>query len=101
MENPKATIASNPYRPDSGNPTDFLQLSIVIPALNEEKSIGGCVKKALQTMRKLGVRGEVVVADNGSTDRTREITEQEVARIVPVTKKGYGNAHLEGFRAAH
>ena len=76
------------------------ELSIVIPALNEEKTIAPCIEKALKAIEALGVQGEVVVADNGSTDRTREISASLGARVVPVEGKGYGRALRGGFEAA-
>lgn len=75
-------------------------MSIVIPALNEEKSIAICVEKALRTMESLGVAGEVVVADNGSTDSTVKCAETAGARVIPVAEKGYGSALMGGFAGA-
>lgn len=77
-----------------------IELSIVIPALNEEKTIPLCINKALEAIKALGVQGEVVVADNGSTDRTRDIATSLGARVVPVEGKGYGRALRGGFEAA-
>ena len=76
------------------------ELSIVIPALNEERTIAHCVGKAQKAIKSLGVPGEVVVADNGSTDRTRAIAEGLGARVVTVEGKGYGRALRSGFAAA-
>lgn len=75
-------------------------MSIVIPALNEEKTISFCIEKALCCLRELKISGEVLVADNGSTDRTREVAEALGARVVPVEGKGYGRALRGGFEAA-
>ncbi|MBI4371713.1 MAG: glycosyltransferase family 2 protein [Elusimicrobia bacterium] len=77
-----------------------LELSIVIPALNEERAVGTCVREALAAIAAAGVAGEVLVADNGSTDRTREIAASLGARVVPVAGKGYGRALRGGFAAA-
>lgn len=77
-----------------------LELSVVIPALNEERTIAHCVTKAQKAITALGSPGEVVVADNGSSDRTREIATQLGARVVPVEGKGYGRALRGGFAAA-
>ena len=77
-----------------------LELSIVIPALNEELTIAHCVKKALKAIAALGVSGEVLVADNGSTDRTRAVAEGLGARVAPIEGKGYGRALRGGFTAA-
>lgn len=77
-----------------------LELSIVIPALNEELTIAHCVEKARKAIAALGVPGEVLVADNGSTDKTRAAAEAAGARVVPVEGKGYGRALRGGFTAA-
>jgi len=77
-----------------------LELSVVIPALNEERTIAHCVEKAKKAVAALGGAGEVLVADNGSTDRTRAVAEGLGARVVPVAGKGYGLALRGGFAAA-
>lgn len=76
------------------------ELSIVIPALNEERTIGHCVDKASRAIEILGVVGEIIVADNGSMDKTRQVAESRGARVVPVEGKGYGRALRGGFAAA-
>jgi glycosyltransferase involved in cell wall biosynthesis len=84
--------------PDSrANPTD---VSVVIPCLNEANSLGICVEKALNAFRSFGLRGEVVVADNGSTDGSVEIAEKLGARVVHVLQRGYGSALQSGIEAA-
>jgi glycosyltransferase involved in cell wall biosynthesis len=75
-------------------------VSVVIPCLNEANSIGICVEKAMQAFRGAGLRGEVVVADNGSTDGSIEIAEKLGARVIPVTQRGYGSALRAGIEAA-
>lgn len=81
-----------------------LDVSIVLPCLNEEETLGGCVanaQAALDDMRqRWKLSGEVVVADNGSTDRSRDIAAALGARVVPVPQRGYGAALTEGFRNA-
>lgn len=77
-----------------------LELSVVMPCLNEELTVGTCVRKAVGTMRRLGIAGEVVVVDNGSTDRSRELAEEAGARVVRHSLKGYGNALRRGFSEA-
>lgn len=81
-------------------PGTELELSVVIPALNEERTIAHCVEKAKKAIAALGVAGEVLVADNGSTDRTRAVAEGLGARVVAVDGKGYGRALRGGFAAA-
>ena len=83
---------------NSENPP--IELSIVLPCLNEERTVGICVRKAREFLKENSIAGEVVVADNGSTDRSTEISEAEEARVVHVTEKGYGNALRGGFAAA-
>jgi hypothetical protein len=80
---------------------DTLELSVVMPCLNEEKTIGSCISKAIGAMASAGIKGEVIIADNGSTDRSVEIAESLGARVIHETAKGYGNALMAGFDAAH
>lgn len=75
-------------------------VSVVMPCLNEEKTIGACVTKALQGIKRTGLPGEVVVSDNGSTDRSVEIATELGARVIHQPKRGYGNAYRAGFEAA-
>jgi len=75
-------------------------VSAVIPCLDEERSIGACIGKALESFKVLGVVGEVVVVDNGSTDRTAEIAAASGARVVRELAKGYGAALLAGIESA-
>src|SRR5262245_62169046 len=79
---------------------DGLELSVVMPCLNEERTVGICVEKAVRTMNSLGIRGEVVVVDNGSSDRSIEIAEGAGARVVRHHLRGYGNALRRGFDEA-
>ncbi len=75
-------------------------VSAVIPCLNEERTLGFCIQKAFRGFAELGVRGEVVVADNGSTDRSVEIARKLGARVVDERRKGYGAALLRGIAEA-
>src|SRR5947209_7399118 len=75
-------------------------VSIVMPCLNEEETIGACVRKALTGIERTGLPGEVIVSDNGSTDRSIEIATELGARVVHQPERGYGNAYLAGFGAA-
>jgi glycosyltransferase involved in cell wall biosynthesis len=79
---------------------DSIELSIVLPCLNEERTVGTCVDKAIRFLERNHVVGEVVVADNGSTDRSIAIAAEHGARVVPVSEKGYGNALRGGFEAS-
>ncbi len=76
------------------------ELSIVMPCLNEANTVGICVAKALRFLQQEGISGEVVVADNGSSDGSQEIASMAGARVVSVEEKGYGNALRGGIEAA-
>ncbi|HWY42609.1 MAG TPA: glycosyltransferase family 2 protein [Candidatus Sulfotelmatobacter sp.] len=78
-----------------------LEVSVVIPCLNEANSIGYCVEKALSAFQSAGLRGEVVVADNGSTDGSVELVQKLGARVVHAEQKGYGAALQAGIRGSH
>ncbi len=72
----------------------------MLPCLNEEKTLGTCLRKAQGFLERHGVRGEVIVADNGSSDRSAEIARSWGARVVPVPERGYGYALRGGFQVA-
>jgi glycosyltransferase involved in cell wall biosynthesis len=76
------------------------ELSVVMPCLNEERTVGKCVEKAVRTMRERGIAGEVVVVDNGSADRSVEVAEHAGARAIRHSLRGYGNALRRGFAEA-
>ena len=77
-----------------------IEVSVVMPCLNEEETLGTCIEKAQNTLVALGVVGEVIIADNGSTDASVEIAEQLGASVVHQPTRGYGAAYLAGFAAA-
>lgn len=81
---------------EAGSP----ELTVVMPCLNEARTIGTCIRKAKATMAEAGIQGEVVVADNGSTDGSREIAASMGARVVKVARRGYGSALIVGCEAA-
>jgi glycosyltransferase involved in cell wall biosynthesis len=74
-------------------------ISVIIPALNEELTIGECIQKIQAVFQKQGVNGEIIIADS-STDRTPEIARVLGARVVTPEHRGYGNAYIAGFRHA-
>src|ERR1017187_3830418 len=80
--------------------TDPVQLTILMPCLNEAETIAKCIEKAKIGITRAGVPGEILVADNGSTDGSQAIAEKLGARVVPVKEKGYGNALRGGIAAA-
>ena len=83
---------------------DFLrhepEVSVVIPCLNEAQSVGFCINKAFASFDAHGIRGEVVVSDNNSTDNSGQIAEEMGARVVHAASRGYGNALRKGIEAA-
>lgn len=82
------------------NENEQIELSIVLPCLNEERTVGICVAKAVRFLKDNKIAGEVILADNGSTDSSTEIAAQMGAVIVHVEQKGYGMALRGGFLAA-
>jgi glycosyltransferase involved in cell wall biosynthesis len=74
-----------------------IELTILMPCLNEEKTVGICVEKAQEFLIKNKVNGEIIVADNGSTDRSQKIAEEKGAVVIEVNQKGYGNALKGGI----
>lgn len=89
--------AAPPISPSNVN---TLELTVVMPCLNEERTVGACVEKAVRTMSRLGIDGEVLVVDNGSTDRSVEVAIAAGARVIRHPLKGYGNALRRGFLEA-
>jgi glycosyltransferase involved in cell wall biosynthesis len=76
------------------------EVSVVMPCLNEADTLATCIRKAKQGLREAGIDGEVIVADNGSTDGSQSIALREGARLVQVAAPGYGNALMGGIAAA-
>ncbi len=85
---------------DAGPPVGDLVVSVVIPCLNEEENIVAVVTQAREALADAQIRGEVIVADNNSEDRSAELATQAGARVVHVPRRGYGSAYLGGFEAA-
>jgi len=79
---------------------DTVELSVVMPCLNEAATVGACVEQIRQTLQKRKISGEIIVADNGSSDGSREIAQSLGARVVMVENKGYGSALMGGIAAA-
>jgi glycosyltransferase involved in cell wall biosynthesis len=96
MHAPLPDLAAPPA-PDAAAPP---VVSVVLPCLNEARTVGRCIDKARSALGALGVRGEVVVADNGSSDGSPDIARQHGARVVHVSRKGYGSALQAGIEAA-
>lgn len=83
--------------PPAGGPP---LVSVIMPCLDEEAAVGGCVERALRALSAMGVAGEVVVVDNGSGDRSAEVARAAGARVVEEPRRGYGSAYLRGFDEA-
>jgi hypothetical protein len=80
--------------------SDLVEVSVVMPCLNEEKSVGICVRKALAGLAASGRVGEVIVSDNGSSDNSVGVARAAGASVVEEAARGYGNAYMRGFSAA-
>ncbi|MEN9404012.1 MAG: Undecaprenyl-phosphate 4-deoxy-4-formamido-L-arabinose transferase [Verrucomicrobiota bacterium] len=87
---------SAPIQPSAAE----LELTVVMPCLNEALTIMGCVSEAVAALAAAGIAGEVLVADNGSTDGSQALATKAGARVVPIATKGYGNALRGGIAAA-
>jgi len=89
----------SPIPADAGDSSAPL-VSVVIPCLNEAENIEACVHAALEAIVRMGVHGEVVVADNNSEDDSARLAERAGARVVVERRRGYGSAYLAGFEAS-
>lgn len=77
------------------------ELTILMPCLNEEETLGICIDKARTFLETHGISGEVLIADNGSTDRSVEIAREKGARVIHVDRRGYGSALIAGCNEAY
>src|SRR5918999_250052 len=80
--------------------TAQLEVSVVMPCLNEAETLASCIEKAQRALRDHRIAGEVIVADNGSTDGSLEIAERLGARVVNVRERGYGSPLIGGIQDA-
>jgi glycosyltransferase involved in cell wall biosynthesis len=87
--------------PTDGLGAEGIELTILMPCLNEALTVGTCIEKALSFLQRTGIRGEVLIADNGSTDGSQAIASSLGARVVAIPRKGYGAALIGGIEAAH
>jgi glycosyltransferase involved in cell wall biosynthesis len=77
------------------------EVTVLLPCLNEAETLADCINAAWRGLRELGVHGEVLVADNGSTDGSAGIARNHRARVIDVPVRGYGRALIAGIAAAH
>ncbi len=77
-----------------------VEVSIVMPCLNEAETLASCIQKAQNAIEKDGLAAEIIVADNGSTDGSQVIAKELSVRVVPIDRKGYGSALIGGINAA-
>jgi glycosyltransferase involved in cell wall biosynthesis len=77
-----------------------LELSIILPCLNEEQALGACLEKIKQIIKENNPKAEIIVVDNGSTDRSCQIAQELGARLIHEKERGYGSACLKGLESA-
>src|SRR5262245_43638261 len=97
---PQACIAGTSERDDCEIPRVQIEVSVVMPCLNEARTVGVCVSKAVRGLGASGVAVEIILADNSSTDVSQAIAERAGARVIFVPRKGYGSALQGGIAAA-
>jgi glycosyltransferase involved in cell wall biosynthesis len=95
------SVAQRSPQRQAGVSPQAVEISIVMPCLNEAETLATCIQKAQQAIKKDGLSAEIIVADNGSTDGSQVIATELGARLVPVKRKGYGSALIGGIDAAH
>jgi glycosyltransferase involved in cell wall biosynthesis len=94
------TVAQRSPERQETSAQQAVEISIVMPCLNEAETLATCIQKAQRAIEKDGLSAEIIVADNGSTDGSQVIARELGARVVPVAKKGYGSALIGGIDAA-
>jgi glycosyltransferase involved in cell wall biosynthesis len=94
------SVAQRSPGQQAGASAQAIEVSIVMPCLNEAETLATCIQKAQQAIRKDGLSAEIIVADNGSTDGSQSIAAELGARVVPVKRKGYGSALIGGIDAS-
>ena len=80
--------------------TNEIEVSVVIPCLNEEKTIGTCIEKARRVFQEHNINGEIIISDNGSIDKSVDVALKLGAKVVHQPLRGYGNAYLKGISGA-
>ena len=77
-----------------------MELTILMPCLNEVETLASCIRKSFKFLKENEIKGEILIADNGSTDGSRNIAKKEGARLIDIPVKGYGSALIGGIRSA-
>jgi len=94
------SVAQRPHKQAEHKTPAALELSVVMPCLNEVETLATCVHKAQRAIDKLGVAAEIIVADNGSSDGSQMVARELGVRVVDIPRKGYGSALIGGIDAA-
>ncbi|HXN79181.1 MAG TPA: glycosyltransferase family 2 protein [Candidatus Dormibacteraeota bacterium] len=94
------TVAQRSPKRHESSAQEAVEVSIVMPCLNEAETLAACIQKAQQAIERGGLAAEIIVADNGSTDGSQVIAKELGARVVPVARMGYGSALIGGINAA-
>ena len=94
------SIQTFAFDQDSARINQVIEVSVVLPCLNEHETVAVCVTKAIAALNDAGIKGEVIVADNGSSDGAIDLAESAGARVIHVSQRGYGNALNGGIGAA-
>src|ERR1700682_3136752 len=95
------SVAQRAPKREETAPDQTVEISIVMPCLNEAETLATCIQKAQRAIANEGPAAEIIVADNGSTDGSQVIAKELGARVVSVSRKGYGSALIGGIDAAH
>ena len=93
-------LSTKDAAPVEANSASGIELSVVMPCLNEAATLEVCINKAKAAIEREGLSAEILVADNGSTDGSQEIARRAGATVVEVPARGYGSALLAGIAAA-
>ena len=96
----RSVLLSYPAERTASDTAEAFDVAVVLPCLNEAGTVGVCVTKGLDALRRLQIRGEVIVVDNGSTDGSAEVAARAGARVVHEPRRGYGSALMCGVGAA-
>lgn len=101
MSVPARSVPPEPNRVAALQQPEAVEVSVVMPCLNEAETLGTCIRKAQKALRDASLAGEIIIADNGSTDGSIAIAESLGARVIHVSANGYGNAMMGGIAAAN